>query len=109
MLKCQNRLTLGVCVCFLPDLSVCALHTDVLRRDMLPLLCLLHHRLSVHQTEAVQVADCRKRCKVTADQTATIDDSTYFSYQSKLNEKRLFMGEIPKQHFAHATAKYNLK
>lgn len=51
----------GVCVCVLPDLSVCTLHTDVLSRDLLPSLRLLHHCLSIHQTKAVQVADCRKQ------------------------------------------------
>lgn len=47
-----------VCVRVLPDLSVCALHAHVLSGDLLPSLCLLHHRLSVHQTKAIQVAHC---------------------------------------------------
>lgn len=50
----------NVCVFVLPYLSVRALHTDVLSGDLLPSLRLLHHRLGIHQTKAVKVADCRK-------------------------------------------------
>lgn len=48
-------------VCVLPDLSVCTLHADMLSRNLLPSLCLLHHCLCIHQTKAIQVADCKKQ------------------------------------------------
>lgn len=44
-----------------PDLSVGGLHADLLGGDVLPLLRLLHHRLSIHKAKAVQVADCRNK------------------------------------------------
>lgn len=57
----------------LPDLSVCTLHTNVLSRDLLPSLRLLHHRLGIHQAETIQVADWRKQQKVTGSQAELLD------------------------------------
>lgn len=55
------------CVCvwpYLPYLTVSALHTDVLSRDLSPSLGLLHHGFSIHQTKTVQVADCSEQERI---------------------------------------------